>query len=400
MVTVSTIRRRARLLFLRWIILIRSHPNRASIAGAVLIFFGVVASCWRLLYTNIPKWSERFGNSVLLLSQNHPHLSRILHVILNALPDPVPLFLGLAGLVYLMPNLAKRIEDSKPLRVVIATFCILFSILAIAVNAINREAQDHKGDEQNTRLATVETTNDRILKAVLNPSPDLSETERRRQIEDVLRNKYILTHSDVSPEVLAGTAWPPVEWMNQELANQHLSWRFSEGNPRRPVVIQQSHPELAKLQFSLWKEGQTDSEFPLETEVIQQQDDGTVSVDYYFKNVSGTATDTIDIWIHLCDKCSFAKEPEGFEKPAGIDERSRHRSLGSLNPGVAFQRSTVVFKLEPAILSQQGISRVGLSFSYSCKNCGELEQTKDFILRVIPLTRKIPLHAPIKQWFP
>ena len=63
MVTVSRFRRRVRFLFLRWTILVRYHPNRAWIAGAVVIFVGIAASCWQFPYTNIPKWSERFGNS-------------------------------------------------------------------------------------------------------------------------------------------------------------------------------------------------------------------------------------------------------------------------------------------------------------------------------------------------
>jgi hypothetical protein len=179
---------------------------------------------------------------------------------MNAVPDAVPLFLGLAGLVYLMPKLAKRIEESRPLRTAVAALCILFMFLAIAVNAINREAQEHKSDGQDARMIAVEATNDQILKAVLNPLPDLSETERRRRIEDVLRNRYILTHSDVSPEILAGTDWPPTEWMNQELAAVHEKWKFAQA-PKPPVVVQQIMPEpkKANVEFGFYTDATLES---------------------------------------------------------------------------------------------------------------------------------------------
>src|ERR1017187_10372704 len=284
---------------LRWRIITRSHPLQTAIYCALLFFIGAAIACWRYLCKSIPVWSMAFGTSVLHFSQDHPHLARILHVFLDAVPDAVPLFLGLAGLVYLMPDLARKIEESKQLRAGVAIICIFFMLLAIAVNAINREEQQNKSNNQDDRLYAVEISNGQILKAVLNPSLDESEIEKHRHIEELLRNKYILTHKDISPGILAGTAWPPTEWMNAELANEHISWKFSEDITNHTVVFRTPPPEIAKVQFSLWKSDLKEDEFPLKSAVIRQSDDWVVPVEFNFKNVSSTATDFMDIWVHL-----------------------------------------------------------------------------------------------------
>jgi hypothetical protein len=154
-------------------------------------------------------------------------------------------------------------------------------------------------------------------------------------------------------------------------------------------------PELAKLQFSLWKEGSQSSDPPLESALLQREEDGTINVDYWFKNVSAVSAESVDIWIHICKICSFVKEPEGFEIPAGSGPHSRHRQIGSLNPGVSFQKSTVSFR-EDSLPTQggAGVAKVGISFSYSCKNCGGATTTSDFMLRVLPSVGSIRQILP------
>ena len=62
--------------------------------------------------------------------------------------------------------------------------------------------------------------------------------------------------------------------------------------------------------------------------------------------------------------CSFAKEPAGFEKVAGSDDRVRHRIVSLLNPGVSFEKTTIVVKSAPT----DGYFQI--AFRYSCKTCG------------------------------
>jgi hypothetical protein len=52
------------------------------------------------------------SQQILKFSQGHPHLLRILHVTLFAVPDFAYVLLALAGLSYLMPDFAKKIEKT------------------------------------------------------------------------------------------------------------------------------------------------------------------------------------------------------------------------------------------------------------------------------------------------
>ena len=154
-------------------------------------------------------------------------------------------------------------------------------------------------------------------------------------------------------------------------------------------------PELPKLQFSLWKDNIQDADPPILIATVQQGDDGTVPVEYFFRNSSGVSADSVEVWVHTCSLCSFAKEPDGFDKPAGINEQSRHRVLSSFNPGVSFQKSEVDFKFNsPTPITKMQVFQVGISFSYSCKNCGGVKTTREFLINVIPSLSQVNPHLP------
>jgi len=139
-------------------------------------------------------------------------------------------------------------------------------------------------------------------------------------------------------------------------------------------------PEQANLQFSLWRDGGIkDSEFPLETEHVSQGTDGNYSVSLVVKNISNVAANSLDVWVHLCSTCTFVKEPDGFEKPTGIAEGSRHAFAGDLNSGVTWRATTITFTPPNPPTNQAGIA-----FSWTCKNCGKMKQTKDLILTLDP----------------
>ena len=88
----------------------------------------------------------------------------------------------------------------------------------------------------------------------------------------------------------------------------------------------------------------------------------------------------LKISIHLCRGCSFAKEPQGLERLAGMAEETRHRFIGDIHAGAAPQKTTVSFR--PPVLAPAG--QYGASFSYARKNCGKVQTTPDFILRSSP----------------
>jgi hypothetical protein len=158
-------------------------------------------------------------------------------------------------------------------------------------------------------------------------------------------------------------------------------------------VTQPEPIKPAVLIFSLWDMAAT-LDKPVVSKFIQPDNDGNYSIDFSFTNVSESTADAIDVWIQVCDGCSFAKEPAGFEKVAGSDDRVRHRIINSLNPGVSFEKTTIVVKSVPT----EGSFRIG--FRYSCKTCGgKMEPTqlatiwKGYFPR-LPASKSNPTIAP------
>jgi hypothetical protein len=126
-------------------------------------------------------------------------------------------------------------------------------------------------------------------------------------------------------------------------------------------------PELARLQFSLF-----DAEaknIPKLVGAVQQDKDGNFPVDVMFTNITGTTAETIDIWIGVCDLCSYAVEPTGFDKPSGTAEQVRHMVIAALNPGTSWQKTTIIVKT-----TLKSPASLGLGFRYACKTCGKQEK--------------------------
>jgi len=124
----------------------------------------------------------------------------------------------------------------------------------------------------------------------------------------------------------------------------------------------EKHPEI---KFSLLPSINIDS--PTLTESVPVDKDGAISVDFMAMNVSEVGASSLDLWVRICDGCSFVKEPTGFENAGDKDSTVRHRAFGDLNPGVSANKMTVQFKLP---VGAPRTCKIG--FQYSCKNCGKL----------------------------
>lgn len=122
-------------------------------------------------------------------------------------------------------------------------------------------------------------------------------------------------------------------------------------------------PVKARLQFSLWHDNITDEEMPLLLEAIGYDKDGSVPVEFSFTNVSPISAEAIDIWVNLCDGCTFAKEPSGFENPSQA-VTMRHKGIFPLlNPGVTGEIETIVVNVP------HEFPRFSILLRYSCKTC-------------------------------
>ena len=139
-------------------------------------------------------------------------------------------------------------------------------------------------------------------------------------------------------------------------------------------------PELAKLQFSLWPGDRAD---PLLLVDSVPDDAGILHVDFTFRNISMTAAKAIDIWVELCVDCAYNKEPDGFDRPSGLDERTRHRFVQQINPGVSFAKTAVEVKSTKAFDNYQ------FGFRYSCETCGNSTAKQRLVTVYVPNTKKI-----------
>jgi hypothetical protein len=98
------------------------------------------------------------------------------------------------------------------------------------------------------------------------------------------------------------------------------------------------------------------------------------------KNISHVQAETVELWVVVCDLCAYAKEPEGFDNPPGNPKTVRHRMIAGLNPGTSVA-NTLDIKFLPAI---SGITKIGLGFKSTCKNCGAIEGSGGYVLDVTP----------------
>jgi len=147
-------------------------------------------------------------------------------------------------------------------------------------------------------------------------------------------------------------------------------------------------PELAKVEFSLWVDKEAD--FPKLMGSIDPELDGTFRVYWTAKNTSGVIAEDLELWILICRDCAYTKEPEGFDRPQGMDEFTRHKVWGSLNPGIATP------KMETSLSLNQPYELFQLGFKYSCKSCGKsASKTHQLGLKVnYPLIPTFHFHQP------
>lgn len=143
-------------------------------------------------------------------------------------------------------------------------------------------------------------------------------------------------------------------------------------------------PELAKLRFTLFRSDLLVEQEPLMEDTVQQNPDGTIPISFLVRNASNVAAEAIDIWVEICTTCEYAKEPAGFDKPNGIQKQTRHMSIGELNSGVGNQVNVV------EVRNSGPAQRIGIAFSYSCKNCGPLQRTRDYVIDILPATSSQP----------
>lgn len=363
---VSEMRRRLQLRCLRWRIIARSHPLRMGSLLSIAVFVATSFAFRRYLWISFPLWFFRISHPVYTEMLIHPRLGRAVHALYNAVPDAAFALLAVAGLGYLMPETVRNLESRRGIRIFLMVFCLAFAILAIIVNAINREEQDHTNVANGTRLQAV-MSSVLSIQEKLNTTKVLSEAERRERLTSSLRDEYILSHDPIDPEILSGAKMPPPEWMNKRL--EQMGEHFSVSTALPPPVstkqiIQQITPEVPKARIEATFYSTKVEELPL-LDLDAVAEDLVVVAPVTFRGTGEVAAKNGTVWFRVCTDCAWASDPEGSSKPDPNTPDDRSFNFATIYPNVLSNRIDLHVRI-PILTHPKNIP---VTFYYSCENC-------------------------------
>jgi len=214
------------------------------------------------------------------------------------------------------------------------------------------------------RMDSWQTQNGQLLNAFLSKPPQSSqeaEMERRHNIQKALLGEYILSHSNVSQGMLAGTELPPADWMNKRLGELGEKWTVS--SPTLVRTLPQSRPQLARAFFA--------SEGDPPHEINAPMIDGIVTTRVVVYGIGDVTAHNVSVWIRLCIGCEWAKEPSGMGAQPFIHDApasDRQWKFSQVYPGVFAPTMTI------DIRPPKGVTNFGIAIFYACDECGQINR--------------------------
>lgn len=223
----SMIGRRVYLRLLRWRIKLRhAEPVYRALSAVVLALMILAIVLWR-----------HFGTAASL----------------PVLADMMPILLAIAGIIM------SYVPPKKETHIFTTMLLVVFGLAGSAVltTARLRSEGDHGREVKglNDKLDAVGTQNTHLANMLLGAKGTMTEAQRRAGIETTLRNKYILSHDPIDPEILAGNKMPPANWVNGQLKGLGEGWTVSPEKsnlkataPIRSYLIFEDNPRFGELQ--------------------------------------------------------------------------------------------------------------------------------------------------------
>jgi hypothetical protein len=255
---------------------------------------------------------------------------------------------------------------------VVIAFVLLLGLAGTVVIHYAKARADTQHQRQldtlGSKVDSVDKRNSQLLDIVLK-KPELTEAERREGIRKALLNKYILTHDNISPGLLSGIESPPAEWMNKRLQELGEKWKVAE-KPAPPSTSSSPSlpPKLARMQFSFWSYAPNAGDVVPIKEITVPLHGNSVTLDFTVGNVGEATALNTDIWVRLCTACSYANEPDGFQRAKGMAESDRTRLIQRLSVGTYMEKMTVEVVPPP-------VGDFNVDFISSCDTC-ELDNGK------------------------
>jgi hypothetical protein len=347
----------------------RVYPHRRKIAATVGAI--VVAALIVVTHHGIVTRLAAISKGILKYAESHPNLLRALHVTLYSVPDVAYLLLAFAGLSYLMPGFAKKIEETTSLRWVVVAVFVTFGIATIILNAVSREDQEHERHVQETKMDRVRQSVDSIQTRLTTTKGQTNEAERRKQLLEALRDEYVISTPDAPATMLTGNSYPPTEWMRKRLHEIGETWAYlpDKAAPKArtfgPIPISTPAPtEKAHVEFSFFTEDP--DQLPIKS-VIAETDSPFITVNIVFYATGEVTAKTGQIWLRICNGCRYAEEPAGFLPPDPDAPDDRSMRFTDLYPMVL--SSKISLKIFPPIIQPRRNDRMAIGGYYSCENC-------------------------------
>jgi hypothetical protein len=323
---------------------------------------------------------------------------------LPVLADLTPILLAIVGVImsYIQPK-----KESHVITTIVLVVAGLMGSAVLSVNRIRSEAAHlkevgqlnvklDKTGQQNTDLSN--SFSSFIQRAY---SGQITEVERRGGIEKILRNRYILSHDPIDPEILAGTAPLPKDWENAQLKAMGETWTVSEPKKsaqQATTIIQQTAPEPKKAQisFSFYQDLVGKDNLTTTAEVAPKDDEFEVSIAAV--NTGDASAENLQIWIR-CNGCTWEGDPpSGFAAPDTDKPYDRTISISDFSQNVSSPKWTFRFKKQ--VFPKYTAFKIGCYFA--CKNCPPVDWNKPQFLvvtepnsvkRLFPSTSYIPAQG-------
>ena len=163
---------------------------------------------------------------------------------LPLLADAVPMLVAIAGVV--MSYKQPKRESHFMATVVLFTVGLTGTGIMSWTRIRSERAHKYEVRDLTDRMDSVKNQNTQILFSLTpkqgGKTTQESEIERRQNLEKALRNEYILSHDNVSPGLIAGTEFPPSNWMNRRL--RELGEKWAVAVPSQPLVSPQPQQPL------------------------------------------------------------------------------------------------------------------------------------------------------------
>jgi len=220
---------------------VRVHWIGMLILAVGIATLAVMVVFWSFWVREVPMELAALSKLILDFAHRHPHVSRVLQVSLEAVPDLAFALLAIAGLSYLMPELMQKFETSRALRLSAFVVFLVFGLAAVVMNSVNREDQENQRRIDRNKIDTLGGQVHDTLQFLVQSKGQPNELERRRHILDTLRSKYILIHPEASSAMITGNVNLPPDWMNNQLRELGEQWSYVPIRTRTVAPIPRSY---------------------------------------------------------------------------------------------------------------------------------------------------------------